>query len=292
MVTDVPYQAPFSWDLPFSANVSFPAGIILPRPLKLIQVKGNIALYEFGNVFVIFARVLITSLKKKAVKNLLIITCILFAASSCSSLKPSTAGKTYAVVPRNPSSIEFINNISIQPQGHAGRMGNDHGEANPYIKASPVTAANNAALIENYSPLQFKYAILMDATVEEMNNAKLLSFIEDWYGTRYRYGGSSKEGIDCSAFVSYLMSAVYGVGNLPRISKDQYETCKRVKRSELAEGDLVFFHTLGRRKSVTHVGVYLRNNKFIHASISGVMISSMEEGYYDQHFVGAGRVIE
>jgi cell wall-associated NlpC family hydrolase len=146
--------------------------------------------------------------------------------------------------------------------------------------------------IENYSPLQFKFAILMDAAVEELDNANLLSFMENWYGTRYQYGGSSKDGIDCSAFVCSLMAAVYGVSNLPRMSKDQYESSKHIKRTELQEGDLVFFHTMGKkRKSVTHVGMYLRNNKFIHASISGVMISSLDDGYYTQHFVGAGRVL-
>ena len=53
-----------------------------------------------------------------------------------------------------------------------------------------------------------------------------------------------------------------------------------------------FFHTLGRRRAVTHVGVYLRNNKFIHASVSGVMISDLGEGYYEKHFIGAGRVLD
>ncbi|HXO76413.1 MAG TPA: NlpC/P60 family protein, partial [Puia sp.] len=61
-------------------------------------------------------------------------------------------------------------------------------------------------------------------------------------------------------------------------------------RDQLQEGDLVFFHTLGKRNTVTHVGVYLRNNKFVHASVSGVMISDMTDGYYDKHFVGAGRL--
>jgi lipoprotein Spr len=81
------------------------------------------------------------------------------------------------------------------------------------------------------------------------------------------------------------------MASMPRTSKEQYETSHHIRRDELQEGDLVFFHTLGRRRTVTHVGVYLRNNKFIHASVSGVMISDLTEGYYNKHYVGAGRVL-
>ena len=89
---------------------------------------------------------------------------------------------------------------------------------------------------------------------------------------------TSRDGIDCSAFAFLLLSSVYGVTSLPRTSKEQYEACRHISRDELQEGDLVFFHTLTGKKhrGVTHVGVYLRNNKFIHASVSGVMISDLE----------------
>jgi cell wall-associated NlpC family hydrolase len=228
------------------------------------------------------------------VKNFLIILLIAPFITSCSNMKPVASSPDTSNASKKQSSITFINNVSIQPESQRYRTGASTASepTGQYIR--PVANKNSfySPAIENYSPLQFKYAILMDATVEEMDNANLLNFIDTWYGTRYQYGGSSKDGIDCSAFVSSLMSEVYGVGNLPRMSKDQYEASKRVKRTELQEGDLVFFHTMGRkRKSVTHVGMYLRNNKFIHASISGVMISSLDEGYYSQHFVGAGRVL-
>ena len=119
-----------------------------------------------------------------------------------------------------------------------------------------------------------------------------MSFIEDWYGTPYHYGGNSKEGIDCSGFASILMGTVYNINNLPRSSQDQYDATSRVPVAELKEGDLVFFHTQKNDKhnEITHVGVYLLNHKFIHASISGVMISDLSQGYYFHHFVGAGRV--
>lgn len=187
-----------------------------------------------------------------------------------------------------------MDNVSIQPEGHTDKTGASLETGKPYqgFTASSYAEHNGfSPEIETYSPLQFKYAILMNTAVEELNNQKLLNFIDDWYGTRYRYGGNSKEGIDCSAFVSSLEAIVYGVVNLPRISKDQYEVCRHINSDDLQEGDLVFFHTMGRRKTVTHVGVYLRNHKFIHASISGVMISSMEDGYYAKHFIGGGRAV-
>jgi lipoprotein Spr len=110
--------------------------------------------------------------------------------------------------------------------------------------------------------------------------------MEEWYSTKYKYGGSSKSGIDCSAFTSNLLSSVYGI-TLPRTAREQYRSSQHIKKAELHEGDLVFFNT---RRGVSHVGVYLANNKFIHASSSnGVMISDLEEEYFSRRYIGAGR---
>ncbi|HMH33372.1 MAG TPA: NlpC/P60 family protein [Puia sp.] len=221
-------------------------------------------------------------------KNLFIFLTILCFTTGCKTEQPVNSRSSRPSAQQKESSIEFIDNISINPEPGKAKSGT--------VAYTPVprTSSNkkHSGSMEKYSDLQFKYAILENAPVEELTNTRLLEFMEEWYGTQYHYGGTSKDGIDCSAFVSLLVNMVYNIPGLPRTSRDQYVQSRRIKKTELHEGDLVFFHTLGGHSKVTHVGVYLRNNKFVHASISGVMISDMQEGYYAQRYVGGGRIWE
>lgn len=144
--------------------------------------------------------------------------------------------------------------------------------------------------IETAIPVQLKYAILLDTTVESLPEPFLLQQVDEWMGVRYRSGGNSKKGIDCSGFTSTIFANYCGL-QLPRTSKQQYELCEKIEPDQLRAGDLLFFSTRGR--GVSHVGIYLGNNKFIHASVSsGVMVSDRYEPYYSKRFLGAGRIPE
>lgn len=105
-------------------------------------------------------------------------------------------------------------------------------------------------------------------------------------------GGSTKRGVDCSGFVAIVFREVYRK-QLARSSADMLKyNCKKVSRSKLQEGDLVFFRTgSGKKKVPNHVGIYLKNGKFIHTSTSkGVMVSSLSEPYYTRTWITGGRV--
>ncbi|PZF71671.1 C40 family peptidase [Taibaiella soli] len=137
--------------------------------------------------------------------------------------------------------------------------------------------------------LQVKYADLMQVVPNAITNFSLYSFIDEWYGTPYHLGGTDKSGIDCSAFVQRLYERVFNV-NLVRTAFEQFNNCRLVWDSgQLKEGDLVFFKIHGRR--ISHVGIYLLNNFFVHASVSqGVMISSLNDKYWQRYYAGAGQI--
>jgi len=112
---------------------------------------------------------------------------------------------------------------------------------------------------------------------------------ERWIGVKYRKGGQDRTGIDCSGLTARMYQTVAGV-NLPRTTKDQAASGNLVSRTDLRPGDLVFFITL-KDRIVDHVGIYLGDTKFVHASASkGVVISSLLQDYYAQRYHSARRL--
>lgn len=123
------------------------------------------------------------------------------------------------------------------------------------------------------------------------NTQIIIKTAKKMLGVKYRYGGTSpRKGFDCSGLVQYSHKAA-GV-KLPRTTSQQFKAAKRIARKYLRAGDLVFFKTTPSR-SVSHVGIYLGNNKFIHAPSSGkrVKISSIKEKYWQKRYSGAGRIL-
>ncbi|MDD2799461.1 MAG: NlpC/P60 family protein [Bacteroidales bacterium] len=133
---------------------------------------------------------------------------------------------------------------------------------------------------------------VLNIAVRSKDNITLYREVAFWWKTPHRDGGETKSGIDCSFLAKTIYRNVYNKV-IERNSNDILkQNCKQIKRKKLKEGDLVFFKTSKRDKNrVNHVGVYLKDNKFVHVSTSqGVIISSLDEDFYQKTWVCGGRV--
>jgi len=230
---------------------------------------------------------------KKVITGLLVVVIL----AGCSSMKPlnftgskqvaSSAAVTQTSAPINNKEVKFLDDISVEPEASIAKKGDNSDKV--IVNESPDINAylNRSSSLEKASDLHLKYAILLNTEVEQLQDNILLEHIDDWYGTRYRYGGTTKSGIDCSAFVQAIYFSAFAV-SLPRTARDQYRNARIVSATEIKTGDLVFFNTTG---GISHVGIYLQNNKFVHSSTSyGVTITDMFDPYYLRRFIGVGRI--
>jgi lipoprotein Spr len=112
--------------------------------------------------------------------------------------------------------------------------------------------------------------------------------IKKWNKTRYKYAGNTPNGIDCSGLVKKLCAATYNL-KLEGSSADIYKMVDSIDKSDLTEGDLVFFKIRGNR--ISHVGLYLKDGYFVHATTKlGVIISHLDEPYYKKYYYASGRI--
>jgi len=183
-------------------------------------------------------------------------------------------------------------NFNKEMNGNATQEGIVYTPANYYKNVKSTIAAITKKLFpivsvsEVCSSIQLKYAQILNREVETLTNTSLLSFIDEWWGTKYRFGGTTKKGVDCSSFSGMLMGTVFGF-SLPRTAREQYAKCVKLVKDQLTEGDLVFFNTRG---GVSHVGVYLGEGKFVHSSSSkGVSVNNLEDSYWKNRFIAGGR---
>lgn len=235
-------------------------------------------------------------------KNVIVALGVLACLTGCSSLRPINSSISSPVkgsggtpAPTNNTAkkdVRFLDDISVESDASVVKIKNTA----PARKTTGTQAAasadvnrylNRNSSVEKATALHFKYAVLLNTDVEDLVDNTLLEHVDEWYGTPYRLGGSTKKGIDCSAFVQAVYTSAYAL-TVPRTAREQYKHSRIVSATELQEGDLVFFNTRG---GVSHVGIYLQNNKFIHASSSqGVTVSDLFDPYYLKRYIGAGRI--
>ncbi len=128
------------------------------------------------------------------------------------------------------------------------------------------------------------------ATSGSFEQQKMMDAILAWMGTPYEYGGETKDGIDCSAFSREIFKSSAGM-ELPRSTEAQVKLGSAVSRENMKFGDLIFFNTTGQNPS--HVGIYIGDDMFAHASVSfGVTLSSLYSSYYKKRYTEARRVIQ
>ena len=151
------------------------------------------------------------------------------------------------------------------------------------------------------SPSEYKKLILSDDKEEKTNitassntieapikKQAFTDFYNEWKNVKYKMGGVSKTGIDCSAFTQKIYKDKFGI-ELSRSTKTQVNEGIEVAKSELQPGDLVFFKT---GKTDRHVGVYVGNNKFLHSSIKGVQYTSLDKPFYKKNYWTSRRIID
>ncbi len=123
---------------------------------------------------------------------------------------------------------------------------------------------------------------------EDQDNIELYAIVMRWLKVPYRYGGTTRHGMDCAAFTMLVCDSIFGK-HLYRSANDQYRNILPIQKEELREGDLVFFKI--NKSRISHVGIYLKNNKFAHATVNeGIVISDLNEYYYRRYWFGAGRL--
>jgi lipoprotein Spr len=136
----------------------------------------------------------------------------------------------------------------------------------------------------------FTYSNMLGYNITYVGNPRIYQTVNEWLGVPYKFSGNSRKGIDCSAFVCEMYRDCYSKP-ITGSARDLFKTVDPVRRADLREGDLVFFKIKGNR--ISHVGIYLGENKFAHASSGhGVTVSDLDDPYYLKYYFKGGRLKE
>lgn len=231
------------------------------------------------------------------IRNLLTALACISILAGCGSMRPTGTANNKLASPRQVNTpkvaetkrtdVKFLDEITANPELTTSIPDTKVEKSESVVFATNTRATGSKASAESISALQIKYAQLLGTDPDQVESTELLKSVDEWYGTRYQMGGTTKRGIDCSAFVQAVYLSAFALA-IPRTAFEQFRVTNRISAVEMKEGDLVFFNTTG---GVSHVGIYLKNNKFIHASSSkGVTVSDLFDPYYLKRFLGVGRI--
>lgn len=221
---------------------------------------------------------------KILIQFLLLVTCIHYFAG-CSSSSYSGRYKTKDSEP--PPAKTKQNRFSSEDDPVPAKTDSETTYRDPSYEEFDETPVEDHPVdkerfIKNYKHLEKISSALTD-------REKMLFAMVEYLDTPYQYGGNGFSGIDCSAFTQNIFNSTVG-HTLPRTASEQYRLGEPVTRPDLEFGDLVFFNTT-RRSYPGHVGIYIGNDMFVHASSSlGVTISSLKSTYFDQRFIEGKRI--
>jgi lipoprotein Spr/probable lipoprotein NlpC len=149
---------------------------------------------------------------------------------------------------------------------------------------SSCGTSKKATTVDFYSV----YSQKLGVELKGYEDKDLIKSMAAWKGTPYKYAAQTKSGTDCSGFVTSVYNEVYGK-KLQRSSYDMVNDVKFINKDNMKAGDIVFFKISG--KKISHVGIYIADNKFIHAATkNGVVVDDLNQDYYKKSFYRAGRV--
>ncbi len=163
-------------------------------------------------------------------------------------------------------------------------------ETNPNLDKNLITNLDYQEIISNneYKKILQKPKKVLEKQKQLAHvEAALMEFYNEWKGVKYKFGGDTKKGIDCSAFTQKVFKEKFNL-KIPRTTRTQVKVGKTVKKAELKLGDLIFFKT---GKIDRHVGIYIGHGEFMHASIKGVKVTKLNKPFYKKTYWTSKRVI-
>ncbi|MEE4356591.1 MAG: NlpC/P60 family protein [Desulfococcaceae bacterium] len=180
----------------------------------------------------------------------------------------------------------------VSPETSENTAGKSEKTADADMRAAADRESRNAEAEDKAEKQEIFYENLSRIPgigLDGTEDRELMMMIDEWIGTPYRMGGCSKSGIDCSCLVKTIFEDVYGI-SLSRTSRSIFKESERISKEELQEGDIICFRN--RSKRISHIGIYLKDGKFVHASQKyGVTVSDMNKRYFKKRYAGAGRIL-